>query len=249
MWALVAGVVVAIIWPGAYGIGNVVPVIGLGVAIAWRWRDVPAVAGAGVALAAIPKLSGLILVVPFLLTARWKAATWAVGLTLLMGLVPLLLDDGVWSAYLDSGVEAIRLNAARADNASLFNRGVPELVVTVILAAAAIVASRRTGDMYWPTVWLTVAALPIAWMYSLLTLAPLLARGLGRRPAGWLVVVGAAVAVGSNPLGEWPTVTFGVAVLFAFLALWLTVETEGFTPPFWGHKRAPRHAEAGVELD
>jgi hypothetical protein len=64
-----------------------------------------------------------------------------------------------------------------------------------------------------------------------------------------LVVVGAAVAVGSNPLGEWPTVTFGVAVLFAFLALWLTVETEGFTPPFWGHKRAPRHAEAGVELD
>jgi hypothetical protein len=147
MWALVAGVVVAIIWPGAYGIGNVVPVIGLGVAIAWRWRDVPAVAGAGVALAAIPKLSGLILVVPFLLTARWKAATWAVGLTLLMGLVPLLLDDGVWSAYLDSGVEAIRLNAARADNASLINRGVPELVVTVILAAAAIVASRRTGDM------------------------------------------------------------------------------------------------------
>lgn len=229
--AVAAAVGVAITWPGAYALGNLVPLIGLGAALAWRGRDNPAIAGAGLALAAIPKASGLVLLVPFILTARWKSVSWALLLTLIVALVPLAFDPTVWSAYFDSGLEAIRLTMNRPDNASLLARGVPRVIAGLVLLLAAMVASFRINDMFWPAVWLAVAALPIAWMYSLLTLAPGLIRGLNHGRAVPWVVVGIALAVGSSPLGMWPTLAFGSVVGIAYAAMCMTAESDGFPPP------------------
>ncbi|MEX2653199.1 MAG: glycosyltransferase family 87 protein [Acidimicrobiia bacterium] len=230
-WAVVLGFAIGITWPGAYGITNPVPLIGLGVAAAWRWRDTPAAAGAGIALAAAPKLSGLLLVVPFLFTGRVKALVWGATLTVALAVVPLALDTGVWTSYFDSGVEAIDLNIGRADNASLLGRGIPGAVVVSVLAAAAIALAMRTGDVYWPTVWLMVAALPIAWMYSLLTLIPALVRSLRYSASIGFVIASAAVMVGSAPLGQYPTFTFGLVVALAYLALWGMRDELGFPLP------------------
>ena len=143
-YAAPLGVAICAILPGAFGIGNVVPVIGLGIALAYRFRDHPLLAAAGLTLAAAPKASGLILLLPFVLTLRWKPVLWTAGFMGVLALVPVRLLPGTWTSYLDGGIEAIALNSAREDNASLLNLatklGVPQAlaVVFLVLVAAAI---------------------------------------------------------------------------------------------------------------
>ena len=75
------GLAIAATFPGAEaGIGNAVPLIGLGIAIAYRYRDSPIVAAIGLTLAAAPKYSGLLLVIPFVLTkGAWEQQPGLLG--------------------------------------------------------------------------------------------------------------------------------------------------------------------------
>jgi hypothetical protein len=115
------GVAICIMFPGAYGIGNVVPVIGLGIALAYRARDTPLLAAVGLTLAAAPKSSGLLLLVPFALSRRWKAVAWTAGFMALIALVPFAFYPGTWTSYLRAGVDGVAVNSAGEDNASLLN--------------------------------------------------------------------------------------------------------------------------------
>ncbi len=98
-------------FPGAYGIGNVVPIVGLGIAISYRWRNSPIIAGIGISLAAVPKASGLLLVVPFVLSGRRRAVGWTALWYGLTALVPVAFDHHVWNHYFKAGVAAV--NATR----------------------------------------------------------------------------------------------------------------------------------------
>lgn len=235
-YAAPIGVAICVIWPGAYAIGNVVPLIGLGIALAYRFRDHPLLAAVGLTVAAAPKASGLILLVPFLLTLRWKPVLWTAGFMAVLAVVPLLFYPATWSRYLDVGVESIALNAARTDNGSLLNLastlGIPSAVAGVLLVAVAVGAAFLIKDAYWPTVWLVVALLPIAWMYSLITLLPLFIAAV-RRPNPWgvgAVALGTALTVGSPPLGAaWPPKVVPLVVLCALVAL-LQVREDAFWP-------------------
>jgi hypothetical protein len=75
--AIAIAIGLALSFPGAYAIGNPVAIVGLGIAMAWRWRYDPVLAGAGIAVAAAPKASGLLLMVPFLFARRLRVV--AVG--------------------------------------------------------------------------------------------------------------------------------------------------------------------------
>ena len=112
-YAIPVGLGIAATFPGAYGIGNVVPLIGLGIALAHRYRDNPLLAAAGIVLASAPKTSGLLLVIPFLLTQRWKSVGWSVGFLAVLGALPLAFFPGTWGRYLDAGIESISLNSGR----------------------------------------------------------------------------------------------------------------------------------------
>ena len=73
--------------------------------------------------------------------------------------------------------------------------------------------------------------LPIARTYSLITLLPLLCVAV-RRPNPWgvgAVVLGTALAVGSPPLGMWPTRVLPLIVLCALVAL-LQIRESAFWP-------------------
>jgi len=224
-FAIGAGVGIAIAFPGAYGISNPVPLIGLGVAIAYRYRDQPWVAGAGLALAAAPKWSGLLLVVPFLFTHRWRAAQVAVGLFAALAVIPIIWQHNVWSRYLKDGLHAISVNANRRDNAAVLHAakdfGVPSLLAGAALFALTAFAATRARDTWWPTVWLVVAALPVAWMYSTLTLLPI-AVVATRRPATWprAVVLLMAGLISATPQGgPWTRYMYPVVVGLAWLLL------------------------------
>ncbi|HAM02519.1 MAG TPA: hypothetical protein DCQ30_09905 [Acidimicrobiaceae bacterium] len=143
--AVPVGLAVGLAFPGAYGITNNVPLIGLGVAMAYRWRNQPALAGLGVTAAAVPKASGVVLVVPFLLAARWRAVGWSALFYGISALIPFGFDDHVWNRYFHAGVAAVNANAGRSDNASLLHLGrawgVADAGTLVLVALAAAVVS------------------------------------------------------------------------------------------------------------
>lgn len=235
-YAAPIGVAICVLFPGAYAIGNVVPVIGLGVALAYRFRDRPVLAALGLTLAAAPKASGLLLVLPFLLTMRWRPVAWTAGFMAALALLPVAFFPATWNRYLDVGVYSVTRNAARGDNTAVLSLaervGIPSWVAGAALIALAVLAALVVRDCFWPVVWLTVALLPIMWMYSLITLLPLFCVVL-RRPSPWAVgsvVAGATLAIGSPPLGETYALAAGpLVVLCAFVGL-LQVRDDGFWP-------------------
>ena len=217
LYAIPLGLAVSLAFPGAYGIGNPVPLIGLGIALAYRTRHNPWLAGVGLMLATAPKLAGALIFLPFLAARRVR--TVAVGglATGIVALIPMLWDRNVWSRYLDTGVEAGRLNAARGDNASLLNLAdkwnIPKVAALVVIGAAALVMFRTTRDLLRPTIWFTVASLPIAWLYSLMTLMPLWVWSRHKPASRSLAIAAIGLTLASPPLGRWPVVVFPLIVL------------------------------------
>jgi hypothetical protein len=249
-WSMTAGVAISLTFPGAYGIGNPVPIIGLGVAMAFWGRDRPFLGGLGLALAAGPKASGLALFVPFLLSGRRRLCVWAAAMIGVLSVVPLLFQRDVWSRYLDAGVSAIDANAARGDNASLLRLGekwgFDRPITVVVLGLVTLFLILRTRDLYWPAAWATIAVLPILWMYSLLTFMPLFARVLHRRSrSAPLVLLASGLMLASPPLGMWPVwIAPTVVALAAFmLAIDGRVEDEFWLTPELA-RRVPLLADA-----
>jgi hypothetical protein len=224
--AALAGLGLAVTMPGAYAIGNVVPLIGLGAALAYRFRDEPLLAGLGIAIAAAPKISGLVLLIPFVLAGRIRAVVWGLAILALLAAVPAMLSGAVWSQYLDAGVRGIAVNAARSDNASWIRlaqrSGISTFVPLAVIGVVAILMALHTRDTFWPMVWVMVASLPIAWLYSLITLIPIgvwVLRRSRRWPAG-LVVAAAALTLGTPPGGtHWPVVIFPVVTVLVAAAV------------------------------
>ena len=171
---------------GAYGISNNVPLIGLGIALAYRFRNSPRLAGLGVALAAAPKASGLLMVVPFLVAGRIRTVGWTALWYGLVALIPLSFDSRVWSHYFKAGLTAVNDNAQRGDNGSLLHLGrswgVPDVATVAVLAVIVCAVALLRRDLYWPLAWAVVATLPIAWVYSLLTFLPLIVWAVVRCP-------------------------------------------------------------------
>ncbi len=254
-YAIGIGIGLSVTFPGAFGIGNPVPIIGLGVALAYRYRDRPLVAGLGIALAAMPKGSGVILVLPFLAAARIRTALYAAGFYLVAALVPLFFQGNVWHRYLSYGTKSITANANdRADNASLLylahaHFGWSHQVTVVFLVLVTIGLAFVQRDLFWPVVWAMVALLPIGWMYSLLTLVPLVVRAVltaPRRTVG-LAALATGITVASPPSGLWPTRTYPLVLL---LVAGICVLARPPSPTLWFERwTRPRLARRPSSLD
>ena len=199
----------------AVHLGTVAPLLLLGLAAAWRWRDrlTPAAASLGAAVAL--KLFLWPLVAWLALTGRIRAAgaavvsavvliilPWAAlgfaGLGGYPGLLRHLSDDEASSSY---SVVAMAVRAHLPQSAGV---GLSLLAGAVLLAAAAWVArqERPEADATVLTLCLAaaLAASPIVWMhYFLLLVVPL---ALTRPRLSWLWFVPFAY----YPLGEsaWP---------------------------------------------
>jgi hypothetical protein len=214
------GIGLAITFPGAYGIANPVAIIGLGVALAYRYRDRPAIAGLGIALAAAPKGSGLILAVPFLAAGRIKTVVYAAVYYCLFAAVPVLFQSNIWQRYLKEAPASVRYNENRPDSGSLLRLahnwfGWPAIVSIVVIGIITVAMIFVARDLFWPPVWAMVAALPIAWMYSLLTLVPLVAWAVTKSPrrVGLLAAVAAGITIASPPVGLWTPMSYALVVV------------------------------------
>ena len=243
----------AITFPGAAGIGNPVPIIGLGIALAYRYRDSPIVAALGIVLAAAPKGSGLILALPFLLAGRIRTLAYAAVCYLLSAAIPLIWQTDIWSRYLDAGIKTLNDNAHdRGDNASLLYLahdlwGLSYNTTVVLLTVVAVALAITQRDLFWPTAWATVAMLPIGWMYSLLTLLPLVTFAVLRSPRRTvgLAAAATAVAAASPPNGGWPTIAFPI-VLGLVTAMYLLMNRP--QPVLWLPPQVLRHVPRRLQF-
>jgi hypothetical protein len=179
-----------LLWPpGAWSMGQLTPVWLLGLALAWRLRNRPELAGAAIALASLTKLLPALCLLPFLLMRRWSvlrgfALVWAIAIAAL-----LIFEPRVIGRYVTILRTASREQAGRGENSALLwaaahNYGAAGVVVGAVLVAAVVVQTlrrvRRHGKLdrlSWDGVgWAAVALLPIAWIYSLLPLLPAITR-------------------------------------------------------------------------
>lgn len=149
--AVGGGLAVSLAFPGAYGIGNAVPLIGLGIAIAYRFRDRPVVCAVGLALATAPKASGALLLVPFLLAGRLRHTAAASAILAVLAATPLSFRPDVWTSYFGSAPHAIEVSSERADNAALLTNAsevIGRPVAVVLIVAAGVVLSLRRRNLF-----------------------------------------------------------------------------------------------------
>jgi hypothetical protein len=233
--AAVALAPLTVVWPpGGWSMGQLTPLWLLGLALAWRLRDRPAPAGAAIALASLTKLLPVLSLLPFLLLRRWSvlrgfAIVWGAAVVLL-----LALDAGAIGRYGTIARTDSREQAARHENASLLwaaehNYGAAGVVVGVVLVVAVVVYAlsrvRRRGEidrLSWDGVgWVSVALLPIAWIYSLLPLLPALARLVrrGGLVAAALALVTLVIPFVIDPFGLPGAIRLAVATAALGLAL------------------------------
>ncbi len=211
-WAAAVAMLAVLLWPpAAWSVCQLTALWLLGAAVAWRWREQSLFAGLAIGLAALTKLFPALLLAPFLLHRRWNTAT---GLAAVFGSamsIALILNPHSLSRFLEVGSREADQQRFRLDNGSLpmgaFNHAgqlalAAALLLMLTVATSAILEARRephvSFDNYCKWLWLTVALLPVAWVYSLLALTPILMSGLrSRRPLSMLSA-GTAINSPSN---------------------------------------------------
>ena len=226
--ALVVGPLLLLWPPAAWSLAQLTPVVFVGQSLAWRWshRHLKA-AGASIGIAALTKFLPGLLLVPLLWKRRWQSLVGFCSVIVLAGVLLVALDPGSINGYLNAGSKESRTTIARLDNAALFPNlfhryGVFGVVVGGFVTV--IVVWRRRFD--WDAcVWLSVALLPIAWVYSLLPLAGILfalARRGSRLPASILAAVAIVLSTVGQPFGLTAAARESAVVILVGIALALS---------------------------
>jgi hypothetical protein len=215
--SLLAGVL-SLAWPPAiWSLGQFTPIWLLGLALAYRFRDKPLLSGIFIGLASLPKYFAAAAMIYPLWRRRWAALVSFAGVWLAaVGLLLLLRPDAL-SAYAASNIGNSVDQILRPDNGAMVVvawrlGGWPGLAAVVVLTLLVFLSALRSeGPAAWAClVWLGVATLPIAWVYSLLPLLP------------WLVLT-----LRSTP--RYPRLLALIALIMPYLsAAWLPIANPWF---------------------
>jgi len=177
--ALLAGLL-SLAWPpGIWSLGQLTPIWLLGLALAYRYRGQPLISGVSIAIASLPKL----LPAPSLLYHLWRkkwsvligfVTVWVVALAAVLFLRP----DAI-SAFFNSNSTNSLEQILRTDNSALVVAAwrVGGWFGIVLVAAFVLYVLWKglgtNGPYGWAClVWISIALLPIAWIYSLFPLLP-----------------------------------------------------------------------------
>jgi hypothetical protein len=226
-----------LVWPpAAWSLGQLTPLWLLGLVLAWRWRQRPGLAGAGVALASLTKLLPTLSLVPLLQARRWRALLGFATVCAAALVVLLALRPGALERYIHVIRSTGSDQAGRHENAALLwaaahNLGVFGVIASSLLVAAVLVSALTTrGEWaWWAWCWAGVALLPIAWIYSLLPLLPVMmfCARRGRLVSRGLVAVPLVVPFLIDPFGLPGAIRLAAATACLGIAL-LTVEHARF---------------------
>lgn len=203
-FALAALLPFVLLWPPfPWSLLQLTPIWLLGGALAWRWRRAPYAAGAAIGIASLTKLLPAVMLLPFLWRREWRAlvaftTVWAAALGLVLFCNPQAL-----AAYFAANRAGSLEQIARIDNGALLvvawrTGGLFGLALAGALVGVVVTTGLRAGvttTAAWAVwIWLGVAVLPIAWVYSLLPLLPWLLRVLCQRHSAAQLAAGLSIA-------------------------------------------------------
>jgi hypothetical protein len=226
-----------LLWPPAVlSLGQLTVLWLLGFALAHNRRT--ALAGAGVALAALTKLFPALILMPFLLARQWRAliafgAVWVAALAALM-----LIHPGAVTRYIEVNRTTSLEQILRPDNASpvaTAYRAAGAPGIALVLAFLALVwwvnrsRDRPTSLMLYN--YLAVALLPIAWSYSALPLLPMLAWFMLRKPAIFPILSLGAILLCCRPTGHHAALCTTAGLLLPGACFILDAMLVRFRPP------------------
>jgi Glycosyltransferase family 87 len=218
---------VALMWPevvSAWETANVTLLLGLAMALAWRYRDRPVVAGGLVALAISAKPFVWPLALWLVATRRYRALGFTLGLGVAINVLAWAavgFDQISRYAALMSTLAKNQENRGYSLVAMVLNRGGDRLMaygllvgVTAIVAGACLVAGRRRGGR--PAFALAIAAClvtsPMSWLHYFALLVIPLALARPRLSTLWLVpLLFQLPAVGAST--RQTTMMFGLAAV------------------------------------
>ncbi len=209
-----------------------------------RWRRAPYAAGAALGIASLTKILPAVTLLPFLWRREWRAlvaftSVWAAALGLLLFFNPHALS-AYYAANRAGSIEQI----ARLDNGALLivawrTGGLLALALAGALVGVVVAMGLRAGVTTTPAwavwIWLGIALLPIAWVYSLLPLLPWLLRVLCQRRSAAQLAASLSIATALlSPAPGSNGSPVALSIAFAGVAFGLDArKSRTSDPDFW----------------
>jgi hypothetical protein len=191
-WKVALGLTpLLLLWtPIQISLGQVTILWLFGVSVAYRFRNErPFLSGASIAFASLTKFLPGLLIIAFFMKKQWRALLGFTCLWLAILLVLTLLFPGTINRYLEINQTTSLETIQRADNSALLfssyrsggwlGAGLAAVFLLAILVANRdCLLDRQPGSAprFWRVlIYFSVVLLPIAWIYSIVPLLPIIA--------------------------------------------------------------------------
>jgi hypothetical protein len=205
-WLVALGLTpIALLWPPvSTSLGQFTIIWLLGCAVGYRhmWRNY-FLTGIGIGLAALTKIAPGLMIILFLSKKRWPAILGIASVGIVSLASAVLLSPASLYQYVQANRSNARAMFLREDNASLLGTGYRwggawGIIAVFVFLALVCWANRRVvceKNTLFPstTLWMlltyvSVALLPVSWIYSLTPLLPVIGCLLGKRKLSTLAV-------------------------------------------------------------
>lgn len=197
---LIAGVL-SLAWPPTiWSLGQFTPIWLYGLLLAFEYRNHPFVGGISIAVASLPKFFAAPALLYFIIRRKWLALVGFTLVWLMAVIILFILRPDAVSTYLSLNVENSISQINRPDNGALLVTawrfgdwfGFTTAVIFIMLVLWT--GFKNNEFIGWAClVWLGIALLPIAWVYSLLPLLPWLIWTIISTKAGPRLFAGIAL--------------------------------------------------------
>jgi Glycosyltransferase family 87 len=222
---------------------NITLLLGLAIAIAWRHRDRPVVAGALIGLAISTKVVAWPIAIFLLATKRFRACAWALAAGLVCNVLAwTTVGFDQIPSYVNLSREVTRMDAPRAYNlADLMLRAGASLTVSLVvqLTAVAVVCwlavdagrAGRDRSVFALSVAAVLLAAPVIWLHYFALLVLPLAVAQPRLGRVWALPIALYACPVHDPTSGQLLATLGVAVV-VILSVLQSLETTRAPAPW-----------------
>ena len=210
---------------GMFVLTTTYPLMALVLALAWRFRDVPWVAGPAYGvLAAARGVAGVLLVYP-LVRRQWRTVVVALGLLVVLAGIATILEPTAISEFLREGRAAIEYLSSQgylfSPFALLARWGVPTWLGYLGALLVLVLGVFLKRNLFWLLVWFSLAISPLGWVHSIAGALPLFVLMWRSGRLGQILTL--VVATATFALFDTAPVTANLAWLVTLVATGIAV--------------------------
>ncbi|MSO27833.1 MAG: DUF2029 domain-containing protein [Candidatus Nanopelagicales bacterium] len=211
--------------PGRWGLMSTYPLSAVLIALAWKYRRHPAIAGAAYGIYGSSRGFGLLMLLYPLMKRQWKTLIIGAAIPIALLALAVALEPSVITAFMESSRASLAASLQRSDlmtvGALLRRSGSQEYVGWLLAGVVAAVALWRKQESFWVINWFILAISPIAWLHTFVMAIPLLVVVWRSSKFGVVLVLIAGASVVSPPplISTYFSINWVVVIVVAGIAL------------------------------